>query len=158
MKINKTIIVLLKIIGSLLILMSLSTIFYFKNEAAFAIIATFLSITTGFTITALSIIATSKLSKELYEIESQKDNSKTLLHELIESFKKATLLFILTIGLILIYNFFPCIELFSFSTYEITTEVILKSLIWYCTFISFYDFYKLFSVFSKFIIKSCMDR
>ena len=42
------------------------------NIKAFDVIATFLSITTGFTITALSIIATSPFSKNLYNQESKK--------------------------------------------------------------------------------------
>jgi uncharacterized protein YebE (UPF0316 family) len=64
----------------LMILVSLLIILLFSiklnlNLKAFDAIATFLSITTGFTITALSIIATSPFSKNLYNQESKKDNS-----------------------------------------------------------------------------------
>ena len=41
-----------------------STMWNFENSSAFDTIATFLSITIGFTITALSIIANSSFSKE----------------------------------------------------------------------------------------------
>lgn len=137
-----------------------STMWNFENSSAFDTIATFLSITIGFTITALSIIATSSFSKELYKIEDEKNNSKTLLHILINLFKTSTLIFIATIGLIITYKFIPTpktiVPIFNFKSYPITLLTLLKSGIWCFTIISFYYFIKLFETFSKFVIKSAI--
>ncbi len=136
----------------------LSTVWNLDNSGAFDTVATFLSITIGFTITALSIIATSSFSKELYKTEDEKDNSKTLLHVLINLFKTSTFIFILTIGLILVYKFIKVSNLVepscSIKSYEITLSVLLKAVIWYLTMVSFYFFIKLFNTFSKFVIKT----
>ena len=141
---------------SLLLLLLFSTVWNYDNIPAFESISTFLSITTGFTITALSIIATTPFSKELYKIEDRKNNSKTLLHVLIDQFKTSTLIFITTIGMILVYKFIPHQQktLFTIKTYPISLGIILKSSIWYLTIISFASFIKLFNTFSKFVIKS----
>lgn len=128
----------------------------FENETAFDTIASFLSITTGFTIAALSIIATSPFSISLYKQESEVDNSKTLLHELVDKFKHSTYLFIATIGSILVFKFFHLskIDLFCIGTYSISLNDIFKSAVWYLTVCSFTAFAILFSTFSKFVIKS----
>lgn len=135
-----------------------STEWNFDNSYAFDTVATFLSITIGFTITALSIIATSSFSKELYKIEDKKNNSRTLLHVLINLLKTSTFIFISTIGLILVYKFFSIpktTELtFFIKAYPISVSVIIKSSIWCFTMISFYYFIKLFETFAKFVIKS----
>lgn len=155
MKIIKPIIF---IVAVLLTVLLLSTVLNYDNATAFDTIATFLSITIGFTITALSIIATSSFSKELYETEDEKDNSKTLLHVLINLFKTSSFIFITTIGLILVYKFFPTIKTaeatFFIKSYPITFFVILKASIWCLTIISFYYFIRLFETFSKFVIKT----
>lgn len=160
MKIIKLIIF---VVVFMLVFILFSTVWNFDNSTAFDSIATFLSITIGFTITALSIIATSSFSKDLYKIEAEKDNSKTLLHVLINLFKISTLIFIGTIGLILSYKFIspPTTSttrtaevLFNIKIYPITFLTILKSIIWCLTIISFYYFIKLFKTFSKFVIKS----
>jgi hypothetical protein len=126
------------------------------NSEVFDIIATFLSITIGFTITALSIIATSQFSKRLYKVESDKDNSKSLLHILVDSFKKSTIFFIGTIALIIFLGLFPENEMLSF--YFLGTQYdfinILKTTILIFTIISFLSFIDLFYTFSKFVIKS----
>lgn len=155
MKVIKPIIFIVVI---LLIVSLFSTVWNYDNVSAFDIIATFLSITIGFTITALSIIATSSFSKELYKTENKKDNSKTLLHVLINLFKTSTFIFISTIGLILVYKFFPASEnvkpMFFIKSYPITFLVLLKSTIWCLTIISFYFFTKLIENFAKFVIKT----
>jgi hypothetical protein len=153
MKIFKSIIFVLITLSVLLLF---STVWNFDNANAFDTISTFLSITIGFTITALSIIATTSFSKELYKIEDSKNNSKTLLHVLIDQFKTSTLIFIATIGLILVYKFIPISteNLFDIKTYPISFEIILKSSVWYLTIISFVSFIRLFNTFSKFVIKS----
>jgi hypothetical protein len=127
------------------------------NNKAFDVVATFLSITTGFTITALSIIATSPFSKNLYGQESKKNNSKTLLHELVDKFKISMILFIVTICFITFLNLFnenyvgKTIKIFNNKT---TTLEILKSTILYFSILSLISFIILFNTFSKFVIKS----
>lgn len=127
------------------------------NNKAFDVVATFLSITTGFTITALSIIATSPFSKKLYEQESKKNNSKTLLHELVDKFKISMILFITTICFIVFLNLFnknyvgKSINIFN---NKITSLEILESTILYFSILSLISFIILFNTFSKFVIKS----
>lgn len=155
MKIIKPIIF---IVAVLLTILLLTTVWNYDNATAFDTIATFLSITIGFNITALSIIATSSFSKELYKIEDEKDNSKTMLHILINLFKSSTLIFISTIGLILVYKFFPIKKTeeakIFIKSYPIRFLIILKAFIWCLTIISFYYFIRLFETFSKFVIKT----
>jgi len=135
-----------------------STVWNFDNSSAFETVATFLSITIGFTITALSIIATSSFSKDLYKTEDKNDNSKTLLHALIGLFKTSTFVFILTIGLILTYKFFPRPKTikpyFFIKSFPISFLVILKSNIWCFTIVSFYYFIRLVETFANFVIKT----
>lgn len=153
MKIFKTILFL----GfTLSVLFLFSTVWNFDNAVAFDTISTFLSITTGFTITALSIIGTSSFSKELYKIEDSTNNSKTLLHVLIDQFQVSTFIFISTLGLILVYKFgvISTETLFTLKRYPLTFTVFLKSSIWYLTIISFITFIRLFKTFSKFVIRS----
>lgn len=141
-----------------LIFSLVSTVWNFDNEAAFDTIATFLSITIGFTIAALSIIATSSFSKELYKIEDENDNSRTLLHVLIRLFKTSNFIFISTIGLILVYKFFEPIKttgvLFFINCFPITLFILLKGCVWCLTIVSFYYFIMLFEAFSKFVLKT----
>lgn len=155
MKIIKPIILALVFLS---IVFLFSTVWNFDNSSAFDTVATFLSITIGFTITALSIIATSSFSKDLYKTEDENDNSKTLLHVLINLFKTSTFIFILTIGLILTYKFFPTPKTieptFFIKSFPISFFVILKSTIWCLTIISFYYFIRLFETFAKFVIKT----
>lgn len=127
------------------------------NIKAFDVIATFLSITTGFTITALSIIATSPFSKNLYNQESKKNNSKTLLHELVDNFKVSMLFFIVTISLITFINLFPekyVFRKFEIIQFSISVNEILKSTILYFSVLSLISFIILFNTFSKFVVKS----
>jgi len=141
---------------SFIVVLFFSTVWNYNNIAAFSDIATFLSITIGFSITALSIISTSSFSKYLYSIENDQNNSKTLLHNLVDKFKTSITIFISTIGLILLFKFIPHPgkTLFYIKSHEISFNIILKSLIWYMTIISFLTFFNLFGKFSKFIIKS----
>lgn len=154
MKIKKN---TLLIVGSIFIVLFISKKIEFDyNENVIGIISTFISISIGFTITALSIIATSSFSKELYRIEDENDNSKTLLHNLINQFKIATLIFLLTQLFILLFNIYPKDSKgldFNFG-FDFNTLNILNSCIWYSTFVSILIFYKLFNTFSKFVIKT----
>ena len=124
------------------------------NSSAFGDLVTFLSIIIGFTITALSIIATSTLSQKLYNKELKNDNSKTLLHKLVDKFKYSTILFTFIIALILIYQFGNS-SLFQVEILDkaIESKTIFRNLIWYLSLFAFVEFISLFNLFSKFIIK-----
>lgn len=136
------------------------TIWKIEEKEILNSIVTFLSITTGFTITALSIIATSKFSQKLYSIESEEDNSKTLLHELVDKFKSATKIFLITIALILIFPFVSLYDSNNFYllTYCIEPSHIIKSMVFSLTILSFYKFVSLLILFSKFVIKSVSTK
>lgn len=134
----------------------LSTYLHYDNSATFAHILTFLSVTTGFTITALSIIATSNFSKELYKKEAPDDNSKSLLHQLVAKFEKSTLTFATAIILILVYSLIEpaTIKEWTFFNTSISIKTILSGLIWYLAFLSIWLFLDLLKMFSKFVIQS----
>jgi len=132
------------------------TVFDFDNDEVFSSILDFLSIMTGFSITALSIIAVSKFSKELYKIEDSKDNSMTLLHRLVHKFKVSTMLYIFTIFFILLYGFLPQKKpvIVAIGDFEIYISVFIKGLVWSFTILCLYKFVELFWMFSDFVIKS----
>lgn len=133
-----------------------STYLKYDISSSFDSIVTFLSIVLGFTITALSIIATSPFSKELYNIEDPKDNSKTLLHQLVYKFRVTTITSILTIVTILIYSFIKPILCNSMvlGSIEICVKSFLNGLISYLIIIAIWRFIALFLLFSKFVIQS----
>ncbi|RRO25531.1 hypothetical protein [Flavobacteriaceae bacterium 14752] len=134
----------------------LSTYLYFDNSSTFGHILTFLSVTTGFTITALSIIATSNFSKDLYKKEAPDDNSKTLLHQLVGKFEKSTLTFASAIVLILIFSLIEPTNFkeWSFFNTTISFKTVLSGSIWFLTFMSIWLFVDLLRMFSKFVIQS----
>lgn len=138
----------------------LSTFLYFENSSTFAHVLTFLSVTTGFSITSLSIIATSRFSKNLYEQEDPIDNSKTLLHQLVGKFERAIITFTTTIMLILIFSFIEPIEVkqWSFWNTQISIKSLLSSCIWLLTFLSIWNFTKLLRLFAKFVIQSAKKQ
>jgi hypothetical protein len=158
MKIFKLI---LFIITSIVFVLLSITIFKIDNVEAFSNISTFLSITTGFNITALSIIATSNFAKHLYTIEDENDNSKTLLHTLVNKFKSATFLFITCISFILIYSFFGKVpfawEKMHLGSYSFYFRDIISSLVWYTTFLSIISFVSLLFLFSRFVVKNASN-
>ncbi|MEN9548620.1 MAG: hypothetical protein RIR12_1211 [Bacteroidota bacterium] len=141
---------------SLGIIFLFATYLHFDNSKTFENILTFLSVTIGFSITALSIIATSSFAKDLYKQEAPKDNSKTLLHQLVGKFSNATIAFALAITLILIYSFIEPIELKSFEFWQtkVSLKSILSGIIWYLTFLSIWLFIDLIKLFAKFVIQS----
>jgi hypothetical protein len=157
MKIFRSIVFLLL---SLVLIFLLLTKWNFDNVSAFDTIASFLSITSGFTITALSIIATSPFSLSLYQLEDKKDNSRTLLHILVGEFRNSMYLFISTITLILIHKFFLFSQntLFHLKCFPISLFGISKSIIWYLTTLSIISFISLFIKFSKFVTKSALTQ
>ena len=145
-----------KYILSIGVIFLLSTYLYFDFSATFGHILIFLSITTGSTITALSIIATSNFSKDLYKKEAPNDNSKSLLHQLVGKFEKSMLTFSSAIILILIYLIIEpaTIKEYSFFKTVISVKTILSGLIWFLTSRSIWLFFELIKMFSKFVIQS----
>lgn len=141
---------------SLVVIFLFATYLDFDNSKTFENILTFLSVTIGFTITALSIIATSSFAKDLYKQEAPKDNSKTLLHQLVGKFANATIAFATAITLILIYSFIEPIKVtcFEFWNTKISIKSILSGAIWYLSFLSIWFFIDLIKLFSKFVIQS----
>jgi|SRR5699024_1528707 len=134
----------------------LSTYLYLDNSEYFSDIITFLSVTLGFSITAMSIIATSKFSKELYNKESPYNNSKTLLHILIDRFKKSIIIFLITLSSILLFFYVKKMDfiVYDFWKTEISVKSIMIGNIWYLTILSIYHFVNVLNLFSKFIIQS----
>lgn len=135
----------------------LSTYLYLeKTDEAFGHVITFLSIITGFSITALSIIATSNFAKVLYQQEDPKDNSRTLLHKLTNIFKNCILYS--AIGVVAILGYFYLKEI-EFETYyfwctSISVKNLIVGIIWFVTIIAIVLFVKLVFMFSKFVIQS----
>lgn len=143
--------ILLKCIISIALLICFATLWYKSDSyGSFEIVATFLSIVTGFTITGLSIIATSRFSRELYTIEPSGNNSRTLLHELIDRFSKGMYVFIGTILLIIVHRYLNLRDVDSIS---MVCDRILSSFVCYLTLLSIYKFIKLFRIFCQFIIQ-----
>ena len=157
MTVIKKILAFLLVLGTILLL---ATRWHFFNSSSFQNILTFLSVSTGFTITALSLIATSQFSKNLYQLESNTDNSKTLLHELVDKFLFFTKTNISTILLILIYFFTEPVEDIHINIYHINASFksLLSGLIWFLTFWSFWAFLQLLILFGKFIIQEAKEN
>lgn len=147
-------------IFSIVAIVVLTIKFDYNNANAFSDIITFFSIAAGFNITALSIIANSQFSARLYNIEDTHDNSKTLLHNLVEKFKSSTVVFLITIALILSFLFIngndpnEVHSSIDIKSITLTFPKILKSIIWYLTALSFFRFYDLIIAFSKVVIRS----
>ena len=147
----------MKILLSVIAIFFLSTYLYLdKTELAFGHIITFLSIITGFCITALSIIATSNFAQELYKIDNSKDNSISLLHNLTNIFRNCILYSSTTIVLVLFFYYFSNIEFcrFEFLNTSISLKTIIIGGIWYFTIVSIITFLRLVFLFQKFIIKN----
>ena len=134
--------------------------FNIENSNAFSSILTLISIVLGFSVTALSIIATSSFSKKLFKTESSNNNSLTLLHELVNSFKYSSYIYLSTILMILIFHFLGSWDSKSINFLKICFSVkkVLNSYIWYSTMCSLWAFIKVFSTFSKFVIKNASKK
>ena len=139
-----------------LILMKLG----FDNDAAFSSILTFLSVIIGFSITAMSIIAVSDFSDDLYMMESNENNDMTLFHELVQEYKRAVLLFVFTVFLILVYYFMPKDNqwLVTLPQYELYLKAFVKELVWCFSLLSLFVFVRLFLMFTKFIVRTVAKR
>ncbi|NME70747.1 hypothetical protein [Flammeovirga aprica] len=135
-----------------------------KNDPLYNYILTFLSITIGFCITALTIIGSSKFSIKLYRLTSEKDRSKTLLHELTNNFKNTLYLFVSVVILIIIdalvspmffYKHTVSLELAFLSTsFEFSLKSLLFIFIIFLSTIGIVSFTKLLKEFVDFIIQT----
>jgi hypothetical protein len=142
------------------------TIIYFLlhyvnvGDNVFSDVVTFLSITIGFGITSLSIIATSKFSSNLYAMEDRSNNSRTLLHVIVYKFRSSIILFTTTIALIFFYYIFSknCMRCNVNLLLNINIISLLKAVIEYLTIWSFGLFLSLVITFSKFVIKSAIGE
>lgn len=153
MKINKFKIIL----SSAIIIFFLSTYLYIdKTESAFGNIITFFSIIIGFCVTALSIISTSNFANDLYKKEDSEDNSKTLLHNLVDAFTKCALGATLTIILILLSYYLTSIEFckLQFLATYISGKTIIIGSIWYLSIATISLFIRLIFLFSNFTIQN----
>lgn len=153
-------IIKLILISVIAVFMLSSFLYLEKTIDAFGHIITFLSIITGFCITALSIIASSNFAKALYKKEDPKDNSKTLLHNLTNMF--ANCILSATIGIVLILSSFY-LSVIDFCKYEfcdtfISFKTVLIGTIWYLTIFSIIQFVNLVFMFLKFVIQSAKNQ
>ncbi|MBF9254642.1 hypothetical protein I2I11_15160 [Pontibacter sp. 172403-2] len=130
-------------------------IFAKPSDKAFSDIVTFISIAAGFSITSLSIIATSTFSKNLYLKENPKNRSQTLLHVLVGNFKNSIFFFTFTVCLILIYKYidFPNYTI-SIRTYSFDLIKLFSGFIWYFTILSMVRFVLLVNIFGQFVLQT----
>lgn len=73
-----------------------------KFENVYDIAFTYLSITIGFIVTSITIIASSGFSKVLYSKQDPRNNSRTLLHNLLWKFESTLILYSIPMILILV--------------------------------------------------------
>lgn len=148
---------LIQLIVLVLIFFTLFSKYDLNAHENFDWMINFISISIGFSVTALSVVATSNFSQVLYKKQSNQNN-KTLLHELVDLFKTANLLFIFNIPLIFGYSLISREWVISKTlfAYGLTLNLLhfFDSIIWSFLFLSIYYFYKLFNLFSNFVIKS----
>ena len=127
-------------------------------DKAFDMIGVVFSVLIGFSITSLSIIATSKFSKRLYQIESSQNNSKTLLHEIVDKFYSNMTLYILTVVLIVFYLIIPKSDIVLCEKLNLTIVNFLKSAIIVMTFQSLFSSKILLKYFKQFIVQAAKDN
>lgn len=154
---------------ALSLLTILFTLHFSVNEIdtsdKFEMMTGFMSITIGFSVTALSIIATSSFSKALYQLELPNDNSKTVLHQLVGLFKSSTFFFISNICLVFFYTLFSKnwlkiivfsinLDQISLSTINVSVDNLIQAVIWSLLIISIFEFSRLFSVFCNYTIQN----
>jgi hypothetical protein len=145
---------------SIFIIVSI-TFLNFDNDKVFDEIVTFIAILVGFSITSLTIIANSQFSKHLIHLDDADNNSKSLLHNLLDKFKWSTLIFILTVAAIFIYNFIGTnIQFVSHHLcgYTFSFKGLLNAIVWYLTLWSFIKFIQLFKMIRQFVIQSAKGK
>lgn len=122
----------------------------------------FLSISIGFCLTSLTLIATTKFSKNLYERRSTVNN-KTLLHELVDKFQEANLCFFAIIFIIFSHIvlqktdglFFKLIIIFD-KEYSINT--LFQSQVIFLMLIGLRSFFELISIVGQYVIQSSKSQ
>jgi hypothetical protein len=117
----------IKTIFSILVSLSIGICMYkyinMSNfEDNYSNILTYLSIIIGFVITSVTIIGTSQYSRILYEKQDPSDNSKTLLHNLIDSFKFTLIFYFIPMLLIILDTVIPWKKpsIIMYKSYSIT--------------------------------------
>lgn len=127
-----------------------------KSSASFEMMLSFMSITIGFSVTALSLVASSSFSKVLYG-KSGKSNNKTQLHDLIDLFKQANSLFLLNIMLIFFHSWFSQDWLKSVSVsvkgVVLNLSHLFGAIVWGLLILSIIVFFELFNMFCSYIIQ-----
>lgn len=133
-------------------------IFVKPGDKVFSDIVTFISIGCGFSITSLSIIATSPFSRKLYLTQDPKDNSRTLLHILVGHFKNSIFYFTTTVCLILIYKYVDCAGYTKdIWMFKINFIKCFAGLIWYFTIQSVIRFVFLVNAFANFVLQTAKN-
>lgn len=114
----------------------------------YSLIFTFQSIIIGFIVTSLSIIVSSPFSKKLYSITSEKNNSKTLLHDFLHKICITVIIFIVPLLFILLKVVIKDVNAIKpyFGIYD--------SIIFVFTLLSVGLFIKLIYDFKHFVIQS----
>lgn len=105
---------------------------------------TVFSIFFGFYITSYAVFATSKYLSKLYEIEDENDNSKTLLHNLLDKFKNAVYCLLMSI----VYLIILYILILIGSKYANYAEYLAYCL-WFVLLINFCFIFHTISYFMK---------
>lgn len=145
---------------------TVAAIYFLENKykidfsEKFSDLLSFLSIAIGFCITSLSLIATTKFSRNLYEIESGKSSNRTLLHELVEHFQMANKFFLVSIILIIAYLLFEKLikcEI-KIGILSLSIHTILQSFITYFIVASLFKFYKLTRLIELYIIQAAKKQ
>lgn len=135
--------------------------FNVKSSASFEMMLSFMSITIGFSVTALSLVASSSFSKVLYG-KAGKSNNKTQLHDLIDLFKQANSLFLVNIMLIFLHSWFnqEWLESVSFSLKVVVVNLghLFEAIVWGLLILSVIIFFRLFNMFCSYIIQEAKKK
>ncbi len=132
-----------------------------ETSSSFEMMMGFMSITIGFSVTALSVVASSKFSKTLYGKQGS-SNNKTQLHDLIDLFKNANFLFLFNIAIIFIHSWFSngWLKTLGLVIKEKSWNLghLFEGLIWAILCVSIFEFYKLFNMFCMYIIQEAQKE
>jgi len=101
---------------------------------------TVFSIFFGFYTTSFAVFATSKYLSKLYEIEDEKDNSKTLLDVLLEKFKTSTVILLCSIAYLITF-------LVILSNQYLIVSDLLSSILWGVITVNLYYAFTSISIF-----------
>lgn len=116
-------------------------------EGIYSIVFTYLSIASGFSMTAFALISSSQYSRRLYRIQSR-DNSKTMLHILVGRVRSAVIFFVFLMATIIGGSVIPWSEAMSIWRAVYNLGVLLMTLA------SFVLFARQVTAIAKFVIQS----